>query len=197
MVRVPADRLSMYVGVEGTAETGTDALARTDVKLKNVTEAIQKLGNVVQAERPMPYGVNVVQPQSGYPGIPNTTSYVARAVIRVHITRLDQVGVVQSALLAAGASTTTGYTYEAVSADSARRARLTEAMAAAKADAEVLAQAQGMHLGPLIDMSTSSNLGVQQSGYLTFDSRSYPQPVPAPEITVSANVTLRFRLLRQ
>jgi uncharacterized protein len=196
MVRVPADKLSMYVGVEGTAETGTDALARVDVKLKNVTDAIQKLGNLVQAERPLSYGVNIAQPQSGYPGIPNTTSYVARAVIRVHVNRLDQVGVVQSAVLAAGASTTTGYAYEAASADSARRARLTEAMAAARADAEVLARAQGMQLGPLVDMTTGSNLGIQQPSYLSFDTRSYSPQAPAPEVTVSANVTMRFRLLR-
>ena len=45
--RVTADRASLYVIVEGTAETATDAVARVETKLGGVSDALKKLGALV------------------------------------------------------------------------------------------------------------------------------------------------------
>jgi uncharacterized protein YggE len=192
--RVLADRATLYVTVEGTAETPADALTRAGTKLNAVIEAIQMIRPRVEADRPISYGVANAPPQN-YTGAPVAPAYLARSVIRVTITRLDQLVILQAAVLAAGAASTPGLVFEASAADSVRRARLSEVIASAKADAEVMAAAQGARLGAIIDMSTNAFTGQGQPGFLNFDSRYSPQ-APAPEVVVTTNITIRYRLVR-
>jgi uncharacterized protein YggE len=195
---VMADRASGWVVVEGTGETPADANARADTKLKAVGEAIRALGTAVSADRPISYGVAVAPNTNGYPMANVPTTYVARSVIRIQIAKLDQMGTAIASLLSAGAASVGNLAFESSASEGVRRDKVNEAIAAARSEAEALASALGGKLGALVDVSSSipANFGFPQTQYLSIDSRFSSNQLLAPSVTVTTNVTLRFRLQR-
>jgi uncharacterized protein YggE len=98
--------------------------------------------------------------------------------------------------IAAGAGSSAAPMFEASAADSARRARFTEALAAAKQDAEALATALGGRLGALIEVSTTSAPGPGTSPYINFMNRfEMGGPTQSPDVQISATVTARYRFI--
>jgi uncharacterized protein YggE len=195
--RMMADRATFYVTIEGTAETANDALARVDTKVKAVSEALKAYGNRVTAEAAIGYGVGPTPAPQGYPGNASPPSNLARSVIRVNLNGgVDQLSRVISVALGAGASNTSPAQFEASGVDAARRARIAELVATARADAESLAAALGGKLGALVDVSTTGGQSFQQQPTLAFDQRYGPGQTYAPEVQISTNVTVRYRLIR-
>ena len=192
-VRIMADRASIFVAVEGSAETPAGAVTRLDQKVKVILDSLTHLGRRVQADRPIGFGV-LLAPNNGYPAS-TTPSYLARAAIRVLVSRLDGLSAVQAAMISGGAINTGGQSYESSATDSTFRAKVAEALASARQTAESMALAQGFRLGPMIDMSTNGPNQFQQSGQISFDPRTQSSISTAPDIVVSANVSIRFRLL--
>ena len=193
--RVPPDRASFYVIVEGTAETPPDAIARVDTKLKAVTEALRNFGARVKLDQPIAYGVGPSPARNEYPVAPMPGMNVARSVIRVQLDHPEQTAQVIAAAIGAGATSSSTLTFESSAADSVRRARVTEAIGAARLEAEAVAASLGGRLGGVVNVTISSGpFGFQQQS-LNFDSR-FGQPAPAPEVTVTATVTVQYRLVR-
>jgi uncharacterized protein YggE len=193
--RVAADRATFYVVVEGTAETAPDAVARVLTKLKAVSDALAGFGNRVEADRPIAYTVGATPAPNGYPGNLSPPSNIARSLIRVRVSRVDQLANVIGAALAAGAANGSSVSFESSVADSVRRAQISEALAVARSDAEAMAAALNGRLGAFVDVSTSGQQGFPQTNVLNLDNRFGQQPF-APEVTVTANVTVRYRLVR-
>ncbi len=196
VVRVSPDRASLYLVIDGTAETAADAIARLDVKLTAVGDAARKFASRVSVERPLPMGVSFANPQSGYPQVPGQSAHVARAIMRVQVGQLDQLSPFIAAMLAAGASSVTGLTFELTAADSVRRARAADALQAATGDATALVAAMGGRLGALLDVSMSSNSPFFQPPQINLDPRYNISQGIAPEVQVQASVTVRYRIVR-
>ncbi len=192
------DRMAAWVVIEGSGETPGDANARLDTKLKSVSEAIRALGSAATSDRPMPYGVSMAQNQNGYPMPAVPTTYVARAVIRLQLMKLDQMSANVASILSAGATNVSSPTFESSAVDAARREKIAEAVAVARADAEALASALGGKLGALVDVSATGNVNnlFGPSSQIFFDNRYNGGQVAAPSITFTTNVTMRFRLVR-
>jgi hypothetical protein len=196
MARLAPDRVTVYAVVEGAAESAPEAAQRAERKLQTVAEAVKQLGARVEVLGTMPYGVMPAPNYGGYPGQTTSNPFVARYVMRVQPARVDQLMNVSSALMAAGVSVLTPPSFEAASADSARRAKFSEALAQARADAEALAAGLGMRLGALIEVignpGPQQGFGQQFVGFgRGFDMTGPGQP---PEVTVTASVTVRYRL---
>ncbi|MES2524232.1 MAG: SIMPL domain-containing protein [Gemmatimonadota bacterium] len=195
-VRVAPDRASLYLVIDGTAETAADAIARLDVKLTAVGDAARKFASRVVVERPLPMGVSFANQQSGFPQLPGQSAHVARAVMRVQVSQLDHLSPFIAAMLASGASSVTGLSFELTAADSVRRARSAEALQAATGDATALATAMGGRLGALLDVSMSSNANFFQSPQINLDPRYNISQGIAPDVQVQASVTVRYRIVR-
>ena len=195
-VRIAPDRASLYFIVEGTAETSTDATARVDSKLKAVTDALKGFGARVRLDPPISYGVGPSPNPSGYPGAASPPTSLARSVLHLQLDRLDQLAAVMAAAIGAGAATTSSLTFESSVADSVRRARIGEAIAAARLDAEAIAASVGARLGSLVSISTSGGpFSFQGPQNLNFDGR-FGQPAQVPDIQINTNVTVQFRLVK-
>ena len=193
--RIAPDRASFYLIVEGTAETTADALARVESKLKAVTDALKTFGPRVTLDPPVAYGVGPTPP-NGYPPPPlSVATNVARSIVRVQLTRPEQLAHVIAAAITAGATGSSSLTFEATAADSVRRARIGDALTAARLDAEALASSLGAHLGALVSVNASAPLGFQSPITLNFDNR-FGQPSQAPDIVINANVTVQYRIVR-
>ena len=193
---VAPDRGAMFVIVEGTAETAADANTRVETKLRAVNDALKSLNPKIDMERPVSYGVSLAQNPNGYPMPVNPGSFVSRSVMRIQISRLDQISAVVAAALAAGATSTSSLSFESSVADSVRRDRIAEAVGVARKDAQALATALGGHLGALVDVTTNSpNIGFQGQNALIFDNRFGQMQTPPPDVVITATVTMRYRIV--
>jgi hypothetical protein len=196
--RIAPDKATIYITVEGSGETPAEAAQRGGQKLQAVTAAVQSYG-ARDAIVSLPYGVSPAPNMNGFPGSSSQSSFVARYVIRVQPTRVDQVTALAVAAIAAGASATSPPAFEATGADSARRQRYAEALTQARRDAEALATALGGRLGPVVE--ASSNTGPvfsNNSNFVNFVNRyEYAGPVQPPDVVVTANVTVRYRFIPQ
>jgi uncharacterized protein YggE len=194
--RVAPDRASMYVLVEGSAETPADAVARVELKIKAVGDAIRALASKPDVDRPVIFSTGPAAQPNGFPQASGPPSNLSRAVMRVQTNRVDQIAQIAAAALAAGAAGVSSITFEASASDSVRRTRMADALAVARADATALATSLEGHLGALIDVTSNSpNLGFVGPTQLNFDSRFY-QPPQVPEVNIMVNVTVRYKLVR-
>lgn len=152
-VRLAPDRATITIGVQSRASTAADAATQNSRKQRAVIDAIKARG--IPAEQIGTSNFNVI-PETRYDregqAAPRTTSYLVMNTINVELKRIDQVGQVIDASLAAGANQINSLAFGISVADSARRAALTIAVGKAKADAEVMARAAGGSLGPLIEL---------------------------------------------
>lgn len=98
--------------------------------------------------------------------------------------------------VSAGASGVWTITFKSTVADSVRRARMTEVLAVARADAQALATALDGRLGGLVDVSsTTGNIGFAGPAMLNFETRVMPA-TQVPEVMINTSVNVRFRLIR-
>ena len=192
--RIVPDQASLYIIVEGSAETATDAVARVETKLKAVSDALKGYGSHLEVDRPIAYSVGATPAPNGYPGAATPPTNLARSVIRVQLIKPAELSHVVAAALNAGAATSSALTFESSVADSVRRVRTAEALAAARTNADAMAKALGGRLGSLVEVSTAGAGPTNFPQNFSLDNRVFTQSV-APEVVVSASVTVRYRLI--
>lgn len=158
--RVTPDRAQIFIGVQTRAATAAQAGADNASKTRAVIAAIR--GRNIPAEQIGTSEYNLYpeydhrEPAREGPQTPRVVGYVANNTVRVEVRRLDQVGAVIDAALAAGANMVNTIQFFASNVDAARRAALTEAVTRARGDAEALAKAAGGSLGGLLELNTQS-----------------------------------------
>ena len=195
-VRLVPDRATMFVTVEGTAETSTDALARADGKLANVLAALRALGAPVTIGTPIPFSVAPTPNSRGFPGAPAATTTTARTAFRVEVTRVDYLSRAFAAASDAGAASTGALVFESSAADSVRRVEVAAALQTARREADAMATGLGGRVGGLVEVSSSSSdRAFMQPATLPLDA-NMSFPVLAPEVVFSVAVTARFRIVR-
>jgi uncharacterized protein len=152
-VKVAPDKATISIGVQSRATTAAAASQANAQKQRAVIDAIKAKG--VAGEQISTSNFNVI-PETRYDQAgqqaPRTTSYLVINTVSVELKRVDLVGPVIDAVLAAGANQINSLSFGVQSADSARRVALASAVAKARADAEVIARAAGGSLGPMIEL---------------------------------------------
>lgn len=194
--RMAPDRAALYITVEGTGETPTEASRRAAQKLQAVTTAVQPFGGEPIVS--VPYGVAPAPNVNGFPGASSQASFIARYMMRVQPSRIDQITPLAVAAIAAGASSATPPMFEASGLDEARRQRYAEALMQARRDAETLATALGGRLGAVIEVSSSNGPRdfPGSPGFVNFISGyEFRGPVQPPDVVVAATVTVRYRFI--
>jgi uncharacterized protein len=164
-----------------------------------VIDAIKARG--VPAEQIATMGFNVV-PETRYDRegqqSPRTISYLVSNVVAVELRRIDQVGPVIDAALAAGANQVNSLNFGISNADSARREALAMAVAKARADAEVMARAAGGGLGSLIEIQ-ATDMHIPPPRPMMLEARAAMAadavPVEPGLETVRANVMARWQFV--
>lgn len=193
--RVPADRASLLVSVEGTAETAREAVARVEAKASSVGDALRRVQGSNDVGRPMPFSVAPTPTMRSFPSAPTGPSFTAKIALRLVITDLSQMPTLLAAALDAGASTTSTAAFEASGADSVRRKLATDALTAARADVQAIAASLGGQLGALVDAGTSTLFGnTVPSMFIAVES--FSQQMAAPEVTFTVTANVRYRLVK-
>jgi uncharacterized protein len=158
--RVTPDRAHIMVGVQTRAATAAQAGADNARKTRAVIDAVKARGIPAELIATSEYNLypeydNREPPREG-PATPRVIGYVANNTVRVEVRRLDQVGGIIDAALAAGANVINAIQFFASNVDAARHSALGEAVARARGDADALAKAAGGSLGALLELNTQS-----------------------------------------
>jgi uncharacterized protein len=159
--RVTPDRAQVFVGVQTRAATAAQAGADNARKTRAVIDAVKARGIPAELISTSEYTLypeyDHERPrEAGEAAGPRVIGYVANNNVRVEVRRIDQVGAIIDAALAAGANMVNMIQFTASNVDAARREALAEAVSRARGDAEALARAAGGQLGPLMELNTQT-----------------------------------------
>jgi uncharacterized protein YggE len=199
--RVAPDEATVRLGVLAQAPTARAAMEEVNRSANAILDAIRKLG--VKAEDIQTSELNLnpvyanVPPEQG--GEPRISGYQASNVVSVRLEKLDQVGPVVDAGLAAGANRLDGVVFGLRNDEAARATALTRAAEAARVKAETLARALRVRLVEIVEvveggvavftpMYKSGNRMAMES------SMAADTPVSAGQVGIDASVTLRYRI---
>lgn len=197
--RVAPDEATVRLGVLAQAPTARAAMEEANRAANAILEAIRKLG--VRAEDIQTSELNLNPVYSNQPemrgGEPRITGYQATNVVSVRLEKLDQVGPVVDAGLAAGANRLDGVIFGLRNDEAARATALTRAAEAGRAKAETLAKALRVRLVEIVEV-VEGNVAVFTPVYrrqaMAMESSMADTPVSAGQVGIEASVTLRYRI---
>ena len=127
--------------------------------------------------------------------------YSAANTIRIETDNLAGIGSVIDAVLAAGATEVSDVSYRSKHIDAAREAALTKAVQAARAEAEIIARANGGSLGELVLMSTQPRATYGELNEVVVSANRVGSKAPVPteilpsDVTVTRSIEGRWRFV--
>lgn len=196
--RAVPDRAFLTMGVETRAQTAAQAAAENARTQRAILDTLRAIGFASEQLTTANYSV---QPEIQYEENgrrPRLIGYVVSNTVRVDLRRVEQAGQVIDAALAKGANNVHGLNFYLSDPAPSRRAALTDAVAKARADAEVLATAAGGTLGELVELSTGSSPVVPvmyRRTMATAADAAVQTPIEAGEETIRANVSAIWRFI--
>ncbi|CAA9353571.1 MAG: hypothetical protein AVDCRST_MAG11-3665, partial [uncultured Gemmatimonadaceae bacterium] len=198
--RVTPDRATVLLTVETRARTAAAAAAENARRQRSTLDALAKLGIARNFLGTAGYTVFPEQRyQENQP--PVVVGYVARSSVRAEVRRIDQVGPVIDAALAAGSNAVGGVRFAASNIDAMRRSVLDSAVVNGCESAAAVARASGMATGELLD-ATVVDQGMPYpmaeadfGGVAMASARGAPTPINPGELTVTSTVSTRWRLV--
>jgi hypothetical protein len=126
---------------------------------------------------------------------PAITSYVASNLLTIRVRQLDGLGAVLDAAITDGANTLNGLTFGLADPEPALNEARKEAIAAARAKAELLAAAAGVTLGGIVSIS-EAGVATDPSPMLRAEASAAPVPVAGGELGLSASITIQYEIAR-
>ncbi|MDX5349888.1 MAG: SIMPL domain-containing protein [Paracoccaceae bacterium] len=192
-VEAAPDVASLSIGVTTQGDTAVAALAANSAAMEAVMTRLTAAG--IEARDMQTSNLSVNPNWSGYDtATPTISGYVAANLLTVTIRDLGALGQVLDAAVQDGANTLNGLTFgladPAPLMDEARK----EAVADARARAELLATAAGVKLGRIVSISE----GQPAQGpmpYYKAELAAAPVPVAGGEVDVQATVTIFYEIV--
>jgi len=194
-VEVEADHVVLTQGVTIQDSTPTAAAAMMDARLIALTDTLVGLGFPRDS---LPNAGYQVTPNRDYGAGQEIVGYSASAAVSVTIWEIERLPVVIEAALAAGASDVGNLSFGTSEEQDAQDEALRRAVAAARHDAEVIAEAAGGGLGALIEIATpQSSIGpVARTMEFSVAAADMPQ-ITSRKIIVAANVSARWAFVER
>jgi uncharacterized protein YggE len=191
-VEAAPDMATLMIGVTTQAETAAEALAANSAATDAVIARLAASG--VGARDMQTSNLSINPNWTGYDSSsPTISGYVASNMLTVRVRALDTTGAVLDAAVADGANTLNGMTFGLADPEPAYAEARKEAVADARAKAELLASAAGVKLGQV--------LAIVDSGAMTDPAPMYreavtaaPTPVVGGELGLVANVSMTFAI---
>lgn len=202
-VRVDPDLAVVRLGVLAQDADASMAQQEANRIARGILDGVEALGVPEQAVQTSRLVLSPVYDQprpQDRSRAPQISSYRATNVVSVRLGDLAKIGPVIDAAVKAGANQVEGVDFRLEDDTAARQGALTKAVQEARAKAATIAAALGVTLGPVLE-ATEGGVSIDVPRFsggprmLTMEARTpEPTPVSAGEITVSAHVTLRYRI---
>lgn len=192
-VTVVPDLATLTLGVTTMGATAAEALSANSVAVQAVMDRLAAAGIDPRDIQTSNLALNPNYSSYDSNQMPQIQNYTASNQVTVTIRKLDQTGAVLDAAVRDGANTLGGLSFGLAdsrpSEDAARKA----AVADARARAELLTEAAGVHLGAILSISEGGAEPVPQPMY-RMDMAAAPVPVSGGTLDVAASVTVVWAL---
>jgi uncharacterized protein YggE len=189
------DLATIQIGVTTLGETATEALAANNAAMEAVMARLAAAG--VAARDLQTSGLSVNPNWTGYDssvsGGPTISGYTASNMLTVRLRVLDGLGSVLDAAVSDGANTLNGLTFGLAEPGPALDEARKEAVADARAKAELIATAAGAKLGPILSITEGAAVQSPEPMYRTA-ADSAKVPVAGGEVGYAATVTIVWQL---
>lgn len=190
-IEVAPDMATLSIGVTTQGDTAANALASNTAAMDAVMARLVASG--IEARDMQTSNLYLSPNWTGYDtATPTISGFVASNSLTVQVRALDTLGAVLDAAVADGANTLNGLSFGLADPgpvlDEARK----EAVADARARAELLAVAAGMKLGRIVLISEADGDFAAYEGYRADLAASVP--VAGGELGLSANVTIQYEI---
>ena len=197
--RVDPDEATVRLGVLAQAPTAQAAMQQVNQTANAILAAVRKLGVADKEIQTSELNLNPVyaqlSPERG--GEPRISGYQASNVVSIRLTKMDAVGPVVDAGLAAGANRLDGVVFGLQNEEPARSDALAQAAAAARAKAAALAKALNVRLAGIVEVVEGgvTVFTPMRSARMAMESMAAADTaVSAGQVGVDASLTLRYRI---
>lgn len=194
-VEAAPDMATITLGVTNEAREAKAAMEATSDAVARVLERLSSLGIAPRDLQTRELSLSPVWSDRGAAGEERRriTGFVASNTVLVRVRDLTALGGILDAVISDGANDFNGLRFGIQEPDPLMDAARRRAVADAMAQAELLAEAAGVELGPV--MSISAHGGGRPAPMAeAMRSSAAGVPVAAGEVTVSANVSMVFAI---
>lgn len=190
-VQVAPDMARIQIGVTKEAKSADQAMADLSSELAMVLSALEDAGLPSEAIQTSSVRLNLRQDYNASGGAPRITGYIASSDIRVEVDDLEMLGELMDAVVSAGANQINSLQFDVADGaphlEEARRA----AVVNGAQKASVFAQAAGLTLGTLQELSEGGAVASPMRMEASL-ARDAGVPIAPGQITFSASVTMRY-----
>jgi uncharacterized protein len=191
-VEAAPDMATLMIGVTTQGATAAEALAENSKATEAVIARLTASG--VEARDLQTSNLSINPNWTGYDSsTPTISGYVASNMLTVRVRALDTTGAILDAAVADGANTLNGMTFGLADPEPAYNEARKEAVADARAKAELLAMAAGVKLGPVMSISDAGAMTDPAPMYRDAVAAS-PVPVQGGELGLIANVAVTWQI---
>ena len=193
---IAPDLATLQVGITTNGATAAEALSANSTSLEAVLQRLRDAG--IEARDLQTSNLSVTPNWSGYDNSssgPQITGYTAMNIVTVKIRKLDSMGVVLDVAVQDGANTLIGLTFGLQDPRPAMDAARQAAVADAKAKAALYAEAAGLKLGRIAEITETTGYGVGPAPMFKDAAMSAaPVPVESGQLSMEATVYVVWEL---
>lgn len=190
-IEAAPDMATLMIGVTTQAGTAAEALAANSAATDAVIARLTASG--IEARDMQTSNLSINPNWSGYDSsTPTIAGYVASNMLTIRVRELDTTGTVLDAAVTDGANTLNGLTFGLADPEPAYNEARKEAVADARAKAELLATAAGVKLGPVLSISDQGAMTDPAPMYR--EAASAAVPVVGGELGLIANVSVTYAI---
>lgn len=201
-VKVRPDRAHVNFAVVTEGTNAAEAASQNATQMAAVNAALRATGAAGLTIESWGYDLQPRYARTTSPDVaPRIVGYQATNNVRATVDDVTVVGRLIDAGIAAGANRVTSLSFEARNTDAARADAIRQAVQKARAEAETMASALGVPLGPALEVHGGAHVPMPPPmPYNMAEMRmaAAPQavdtPISAADQTVTAQVTIKFRL---
>lgn len=187
------DMVTISVGVSHQDPSAKAAMAKTSEAMARV---IARLRDAEIEARDLQTDQLSLDPvwkhSSDSDEVPRVVGFTARNSLSIRLRAPERLGPVLDLVIEDGANTLGGIRFGLQEPQAARDAALRDAISSARAKAELMAEAAGVRLGALTLVTEQSGYGGGPQPMMETAMLRAGPPVAAGEVSISANVTLRY-----
>ncbi len=195
--RVAPDQVMISLGVTTQADTAAQAMQDNATRQQAVLDTLKQAG--IEEGDIQTSGLSL-NPMMNYPeNAPATiTGYMAQNLLSVRVTEIARAGEVLDSIVGAGANEMQGIQFIRDDSQAAEDEALKLAVADATHRAQVMAEAAGVELGPILRIgepkAEMTGPGPVMMRAMSADAKAQSIPVEGGEVAFTADVDVSFSL---
>lgn len=195
-VYLTPDVAYVNIGVHTQSENVADALKENNDQAQTIAKALEELGVDKKDIQTSAFNVYPMPQYNPATGEVTTTLYAVDNTVYVTVRDLQSLGKLLDTVVRSGANSINGIQFDVVDKSAALTEARQKAIDNARATAQELAQAAGVQLGDLLNLSVYSGgpIPVYEKGFGGAGAPAAQVPVASGQLVISVNADLTYEI---